>query len=201
MTTEDLTFLVDSFKVCPIIYKGEKDYPYFIHPLTDGALPISPMLLSRTSAELTRLIEQDVTHSKFDMIIAPEAMALPIASMVSLRMDRPFVIVRKRKYDLPGEIVIKQVTGYSENLMYINSIKPWMKVIIIDDVVSTGGTITAITNALENIGVKVFGSYVIAEKFNACKNLQDQGYNVKSLVSIEMGPKGIKSLKPSGDYK
>lgn len=191
----DLNFLIQSFKECPIIWK--KDYPYFVHPLTDGALPIDPMLITKTSAELTRLIQQDVTHSNLDMIIAPEAMALPIATLVSLRMDRPFVIGRKRKYSLPDEIEIKQVTGYSQNLMYINSIRPWMKVIILDDVVSTGGTITAITDALENIGVKVLGSYVIAEKDDACKNLQDAGYNVKSLVKIEMGPKGIKSVTPN----
>lgn len=189
----NLQFLIDSIKESPIINKN--GYNYFVHALTDGALPIDPEILFKTARRLQELIERDVTHSNLDYIIAPEAMALPIATVVSTLMDRPYVVARKRKYGLPGEIEVHQITGYSESLMYINSVRNILRgVIIIDDVVSTGGTLTAIIDALENNNINVLGSYTIIEKDGAAKRLRDQGYNVKSLVNVVMGKDCISNI-------
>lgn len=144
---------------------------------------------------MKELIERDVTHSNMDFIITPEAMGIPIATIVSILMDRPYLVVRKRMYDLPGELEVQQITGYSKSLMYINSINSILHgVIIIDDVVSTGGTLTAIIDVLENNNIKVFGAYTIIEKNNITKSLRDQGYNVKSLVNVVMGKDCIESV-------
>jgi len=188
----NLQFLIDSIKESPIINKN--GYNYFVHALTDGALPIDPEILFKTARRLQELIERDVTHSNLDFIIAPEAMALPIATVVSTLMDRPYVVARKRKYGLPGELEVHQQTGYSESTMYINSIKPGRNVIIIDDVVSTGGTISVIVDTLESNHINVIGSYTIIEKDGAAERLRDQGYNVKSLVNVIMGTNSIETI-------
>ena len=124
-------------------------------------------------------------------------MALPIATMVSDMLNKPFIVARKRKYGLPGELEVHQVTGYSESLMYINSITSNRNVIIIDDVVSTGGTISAIIDTLENHHINVLGSYVIIEKNGAAKTLRNKGYNVNSLVNVVMGKDRIENVIPS----
>lgn len=191
----NLQFLIDSIKESPIINKN--GYNYFVHALTDGALPIEPDLLVQTANTLCDVIENDLDPLTINYIIAPEAMALPIATIVADLMNIPFVVARKRKYGLPGELTIHQVTGYSESLMYINSIKPGHKVIIIDDVVSTGGTLKAIIDTLKCNHINVIGSYTIIEKDGAAKRLRDQGYNVKSLVNVVMGKDCIKEVIPS----
>jgi adenine phosphoribosyltransferase len=190
-----LNFLVESIKNSPIIKKGL--YSYFVHPFTDGALPIEPEKLFKTANRLCDIIEIDINPSNIDYIIAPEAMALPIATIASDMLDIPCIVARKRQYGLPGELTIHQVTGYSESLMYINSLKPGHKVIIIDDVVSTGGTLKAIIDVLKANNINVIGSYTIIEKDGAAKRLRDQGYNVKSLVNVVMGKDCIKEVIPS----
>ncbi len=160
-------------------------------------MPIEPELLFQIANQICDLIEEDLDVSEIDYIIAPEAMALPIATMVSDMLDKPFIVARKRKYGLPRELEVHQVTGYSKSLIYINSITSNHNVIIIDDVVSTGGTMSAIIDTLENHHVNVLGSYVIIEKNGATKNLRDQGYNVNSLVNVIIGKDRIENVSQS----
>lgn len=186
--------LIDSFYNCPTIMKG--NYPYFVHPLTDGALPIEPKLLKNTSQYILNQIYDTCKNTNIDLILAPEAMALPIATLIAMELNVPWVIIRKRQYNLPGEIQILQQTGYSKNNMYINSVTPGNNVIIIDDIVSTGGTLKAIIDVLHTLDVNVLGSYVIAEKNNATKYLQQEGYNINALINITMGKDCIDSVEP-----
>ncbi len=190
-----IQFLIDSIKQAPVILKGS--YGYFIHPLTDGALPIEPNFLFKVSRKLYNLIKNDGNLPTIDLIIAPEAMALPVATLVSSFMEVPYVIARKRKYGLIGEIEISQQTGYSKNLMYVNGVKPGDNVIIIDDVVSTGGTLKALIDNLEFNGINVLGSYTIIEKNRASIELRKSGYVVKSLVNVVMGKDCIVDITES----
>lgn len=195
----EMQFLIDVIKQSPVMLKGGYPYfyPYFIFSLTDGALPIKPKMLYRTAQLICNMIIDDDIY-KIDYIIAPEAMAIPIATMVSYLVNNtPFVVARKRKYELTGEIEVHQITGYSESLMYINSIKPGHRVIIIDDVVSTGGTLKAIIDALRLNNITVLGSYTIIEKDGAAKKLREQGYDVRSLVNVIMGKDNINNVVES----
>ena len=66
-----------------------------------------------------------------DLILAPEAMALPVTTLVADNLNIPWAVIRKRQYNLLGEIHLFQKTGYSHNDMYINGVKPGNNVIII----------------------------------------------------------------------
>ena len=68
-------------------------------------------------------------------------MGLPLTAPLSVRTGVPLVIGRKRSYGLDGEVVIDQATGYSKQPMYLNDIAPGERLAIVDDVLSTGGTI------------------------------------------------------------
>jgi adenine phosphoribosyltransferase len=145
--------LYDSLINSPIIKKGE--YNYFVHPLTDGIPAIKPALLKAAADGLIRVMDLKKKAKEIDYILGCEAMGIPIGTAVSYATDIPLIIVRKRFYGLPGETLVSQETGYSRGNLYLNGVKAGDRVVIVDDVVSTGGTTRALLNALEKIGAKV----------------------------------------------
>jgi adenine phosphoribosyltransferase len=143
--------LIESLLNCPIVKKGE--YNYFVHPITDGIPYIDPKVLREVAVGMIRLLDlKDVGY-----IVAAEAMGIPIGSAISLMTDIPLNIIRKRSYGLPGEKEVVQQTGYSKGQMYINGLNRGDRVVIVDDVVSTGGTINGIIATLREMDVEVGG--------------------------------------------
>ena len=104
--------LRESLLAAPIIWKG--DYPYFIHPLTDGVPRLDPSVLTA----VVELIEDAVQWDSIDLILGIEAMGLPLTSPLSMRNNRPQVVVRKRSYGLEGELSIDQSTGKCDVIVY-----------------------------------------------------------------------------------
>ena len=142
---EDVRESVENSRV--IIKNG---YPYIVSPLIDGIPSIDPKTLRSITDRMMRIGKFDC-----DLILAPEAMGIPYATLISAGKNIPFSIIRKRAYGLEGEIEIVEETGYSTTKAYINGVKPGMRVAIVDDVISTGGTIKGIVSGLRDVGVIV----------------------------------------------
>lgn len=172
--------LKKSLEDAPVVPMG--DYQYFVHPITDGIPRMNPALLREVLDGLVR-----VADLHCDVILAPEAMGIPLAVPISLRVGIPYAVVRKRKYCLPGEVSVRQVTGYSEKEMYINDIQPGDRVVIIDDVISTGGTLRAIVMALRGLGAEVVDVVIVVEKVGHREQLEEElGLTIKTLVKVEV---------------
>ncbi|MBI2078048.1 MAG: adenine phosphoribosyltransferase [Euryarchaeota archaeon] len=124
-----------------------RDYDYFVHPITDGIPAVDPSLLREVVAAMR-------THlpPAFDLFLAPEAMGLPLATALSLETGHPFLVARKRAYGLPGEIIIEQRTGYASASLHIVGLSKGDRVVIVDDVISTGGTIRSLAEACRRAG-------------------------------------------------
>lgn len=146
-------------------------YPYFVNPVSDGIPAIDRGLLEEVSKGIT-----DVCTMDCDLILAPEAMGIPLATTLTLRTGVPYSVIRKRRYGLPGEIRLDQTTGYSGSEMYVNGVVDGTRVMIVDDVVSTGGTLRSIVEALRSHGVTVTE---IAVVFSKCEDLPS--------LSLELG--------------
>ncbi len=173
--------LIKSLKASPIVSKN--GYPYFIHPLTDGVPSMNPMVLG----EIIEWIKS-VGNFHCDLLLAPESMGIPLAIPLSLDLDIPYSIVRKKQYGLPGEVVLRQKTGYSDNTMSINGVEKGDKVVIIDDVLSTGGTMIALIYALQKeIGAEIVDIIVPVNK-NYGKDIvkKNTGVTVKTLVDVSI---------------
>ncbi|MEM0449029.1 MAG: hypoxanthine/guanine phosphoribosyltransferase [Methanomassiliicoccales archaeon] len=169
-----------SLEASPIIKKGE--YDYFVHPITDGVPRMDPRILTEVLEGFKR-----VGDFHCDVILAPEAMGIPIAVPLSLELGIPYSVVRKRRYGLPGEVPLHQVTGYSKGEMYINGISKGDRIVLVDDVVSTGGTLRAIVLALREIGAELRDVIVAVEKGEGKKALeQELGIKIKTLVKVEV---------------
>ena len=164
----------------PVIKKGE--YNYFIHPITDGIFLVEPELLKEVSEGISGVVNLNV-----DKIVCMEAMGIHIATALSLKTDIPFVVVRKRCYNLEYEVAVHQVTGYSKGELYINGIKKGDRVLIVDDVLSTGGTMIAVLDALESFGVEIIDIVAVVEKGEGKKRVKTEtGYDVKTLVKVDI---------------
>ncbi|WP_070364913.1 hypoxanthine/guanine phosphoribosyltransferase [Halodesulfurarchaeum formicicum] len=163
----------------PIIQKG--DYQYFVHPISDGVPMLKPQLLREIVIKIIRKAElEDV-----DKIVTPAAMGIHISTAVSLMTDIPLVVIRKRQYGLDGEVALTQETGYSEEEMYINDVSEGDRVLVLDDVLSTGGTLRAIIEALEYIGADVVDTVAVIKKAGPTE-LDETGHDVKTLITVEV---------------
>jgi len=129
-----------------------------------------------------------IDWESIDLILGIEAMGLPLTSPLSMRNNRPQVVVRKRSYGLEGEVAIDQSTGYSKGSMFLNDIQKGERVLIVDDVLSTGGTLDAILQGVEKIGAIIEAVIVVVEKGPGLKQLQEKYPHIKisSLVRLEM---------------
>jgi len=163
--------LKKTLEEAPVVPMG--DYNYVVHPITDGVPYIEPELLNEIIDEIIR-----PGLPEFDLIVTAEAMGIPIATALSLRTGKPFNIIRKRKYGLPGEVSVSQVTGYSKAKLYINGLNKGDKILFVDDVISTGGTLKATLKALKGMGVEITGIVIVVEKGDG---------HVKAEISKEFG--------------
>ncbi|MXV61647.1 adenine phosphoribosyltransferase [Natronorubrum sp. JWXQ-INN-674] len=168
--------LLASLDDAPIIDKD--GYEYLVHPISNGVPMLDPALLREVTVEVMQTADLDV-----DKIVAPEAMGIHLATAVSLQSDIPLVVIRKRAYGLEGEVSLHQQTGYSESEMYINDVHPGDRVVIVDDMLSTGGTLASICQALDDIGAEIVDIVVVMRKVGDSA-LDDTEFEATSLIDI-----------------
>jgi adenine phosphoribosyltransferase len=175
-----LDLLKKSLEVTPVVKKG--DYDYFVHPITDGIPEMDPELLDEVISNIIEIGNMDC-----DKIAAVEAMAIPLSVALSMRIDKPYVVIRKKSYGLPGEVSVQQITGYSKANVFINGIYEGDKVLLVDDVLSTGGTMKAVVSALRTIGAEIVDSVVVFNKLGDKKELERElNLNIKSLLTVDV---------------
>ena len=175
--------LRESLHEAPIIDKD--GYSYLVHPLSNGVPMLEPELLREVVVGVTRAADLDV-----DKIVAPEAMGIHIATALSLQTDIPLVVIRKRSYGLEDEVPLHKTTGYSESEMFINDIEAGDDLLIVDDLLSTGGTMAAICEALDDIGADISDIVVVFQK-QGDSALDDTDYDVTSLLDISVDQDGV----------
>lgn len=179
---EQMQILKQSLSDAPIIWKG--DYPYFIHPITDGVPRLEPNVLQA----IVDLTEPLVDWDNIDIILGIEAMGLPLTAPLAMRTGVPMVIARKRNYGLEGEVQINQQTGYSKGSIYLNDIKAGERIAIIDDVLSTGGTMRSVIEGVKQTKASVENIVIVVEKGDGMQNLKQDYPDVRfdSLVKLHM---------------
>ncbi|KAB1196706.1 MULTISPECIES: hypoxanthine/guanine phosphoribosyltransferase [Haloferax] len=176
----------------PIIEKG--DYQYFVHPISDGVPMLKPGLLREIVIKIIRKADlEDV-----DKIVTPAAMGIHISTAVSLMTDIPLVVIRKREYGLDGEVSLHQQTGYSEGDMFINDVNEGDRVLVLDDVLSTGGTMKAVLDALDHIGADVVDTVAIIKKAGP-NELDDSEHHVKTLINVTVEDGEVVIVDEHGD--
>lgn len=157
-------------------------YAYFVHPLTDGIDRIEPALLREIVDETIEIADTAV-----DAILTVEAMGIPFAVALSLETGIPVTVVRKRPYGFAGEVAVGQKTGYSKGTLYVNGLKRGDRVLVVDDVISTGGTLAPLLSALKGMGVTVADVVVLIEKGEGKAQVEKElGVRIRTLARVEV---------------
>ena len=182
MPEDPLSVLHDSLRGSPIIWKGE--YQYFIHPISDGIPRMDAKVLRATRD----LIIESVDWEKIDLIVTVEAMGLPLLAAVGDATGIPTVVIRKRSYGMEGETRVDVATGYSQSTVFINDIKAGERILIVDDVISTGGTLEPLLETLENMGVILQDIVIAIEKGDGRERLNKERpeWPIRSLARIDI---------------
>ena len=125
---------------------------------------------------------------KFDKVSAIESRGFVFASAVSYILNKPFILLRK-KNKLPAETHSVDFTlEYGEATIEVHkdSIQRGEKILIIDDLIATGGTAEAAAKIVEVSGGKVAGFIFVINLFDLPGNklLQEKGYKTESLIEF-----------------
>ena len=172
--------VIKSLEASPIVKKG--DYNYFVNPISDGVPAMDPLLLRELALAVHKYADLNI-----DKIVAVEAMGIHLATALSLATDIPFVVIRKRQYGLPGETEVYQKTGYGSSNLYVNDLHEGEKILLIDDVVSTGGTLVALIKTLEDMGLDLKSVVAIIDKGDGKKIVKKEtGVDVLSIVKLDV---------------
>jgi len=123
----------------------------------------------------------------YDVVVGPESRGFIFGVPFAYAQNKPFVPIRK-KGKLPRETVSQAYEleyGTAEIEIHKDAIKPGQKVIIIDDLIATGGTTEAIIKLIEKMGGVVVGIFFVIELEGLNGREKLKGYNVQSLIKYE----------------
>ena len=123
----------------------------------------------------------------FDLIVGPESRGFIFGVPIAYNMYKPFIPVRK-KGKLPCETISMDYEleyGKATIEVHKDAIKPGQKVVIIDDLIATGGTIEAITKLVEMLGGEVIKIVFLMELKGLRGRKKLTGYDVDAVIKYD----------------
>ncbi len=132
-------------------------------------------------------MQEKVKDLEFDVIAGPESRGFIFGTPIAYNLNKPFVPIRK-KGKLPRETVeIEYELEYGKAVieMHKDALLPGQKVLIVDDLVATGGTTKAMINLIESMGAQVVGVVVLIELAGLKGREVLKGYRLESAICYD----------------
>lgn len=129
-------------------------------------------------------LEEKLKDKEFDILVGPESRGFIFGMPLAYNLRKPFVPIRK-KGKLPCETASVKYDleyGSAEIEIHKRSIKPGDKVVIIDDLMATGGTAEAMIKLIEGLGGEVVEILCLMELEGLKGRDKLQGYCVDSVI-------------------
>ena len=176
------------YEGAPTVFSGR--YRTTINELTDQRPALRPEILAEAVGRLVGL----GTFSAATKLLVEEDKGAILAGPVCLATGLPLAVARWYPYDLPPEAgrppsVVKIDSEYHTGHLYLNGITAGDRVIIIDDTVSTGGTLVALIEAVRRAGAEVLEALVVTEKpanGGGAAVLARSGVEVKPVLRVDV---------------
>ena len=122
-----------------------------------------------------------------DVIAGTESRGFIFGAPIAYNLHKPLVLIRK-KGKLPCETIQQKYDleyGSAEIEIHTDAIKEGQKVVIVDDLIATGGTVKAAINLVERLGGEVVSCLFLTELAGLNGRKALEGYNVESVVVYE----------------
>ena len=126
-------------------------------------------------------------NTEFDVVVAPESRGFIFGMPIAYNMNKAFVPVRK-KGKLPGETISESYDleyGSATLEIHKDAIKPGQKVVIIDDLIATGGTLEAIIKLVEKLGGEVVRVCCLIDLPELGGKEKIKNYSVDTVIAFE----------------
>ena len=135
------------------------------------------------------LQERYERKNEFDIIAGIEARGFIVGSALAYSLKKGFVMIRKPG-KLPGKVISQEYQleyGSDKMEIHADAFIPGTKVLIVDDLLATGGTVMAAIALVEKLGGVVVESAFIVDlpDIGGSKKLQNNGYSTFSLTEFE----------------
>lgn len=132
-------------------------------------------------------MQELLADTEFDVLAGAESRGFIFGMPIAYNLHKPFVPIRK-KGKLPRETVSVSYDleyGSAEIEMHKDSIKPGQKVVIVDDLIATGGTIEAAIKLVEQLGGEVVKVVFLMELAGLKGRERLNGYDVASVICYD----------------
>lgn len=184
--------LVERFEAARVVrraWKGRgrrRQYTFYANAVTEAIPPLPAELTAWIAEQLDALTPSDV-----DKVVVPEALGLPYAVLVAQRKRRPLAIIRKQNYHVPEACLgkVPYASGYERGTYYIYGVTPKDRILLIDDTISTGGTLASLLRTFQAKKVQVAGAGCVLDKpaYGGRRRIeQDFGIDVRVLFHSRM---------------
>lgn len=123
----------------------------------------------------------------FDVLVGAEARGFVLGAPIAYKLHKPFVLARK-KGKLPRETITKEYAleyGTTAIEMHKDSIKKGQKVVLIDDLLATGGTIKAVRELVEELGGEIAKIIFLIELVDLKGREKLKNCDVASVITYE----------------
>ena len=128
-----------------------------------------------------------VKDMQIDAIVGAESRGFIFGAPIAYNLGKPFHLIRK-KGKLPCETIEESYDleyGSATIEIHKNSIKPGQKVLLVDDLIATGGTTKAMINLVEKLGGEVAGVVVLIELAGLKGREKIAGYRLDAAITYE----------------
>ena len=132
-------------------------------------------------------MQEKIADLEYDVVVGPESRGFIFGTPIAYNNRKPFVLIRK-KGKLPCETVEMSYDleyGQATIEMHKDSIKPGQKVLIVDDLIATGGTTEAMIKLIESLGGEVAGVVVLIELAGLKGRERISKYRLESAICYE----------------
>lgn len=129
-------------------------------------------------------MQEKVKDLEYDVVAGPESRGFIFGTPIAYNNKKPFVLIRKAG-KLPRETVSVSYDleyGKATIEMHKDSIRPGQKVLIVDDLIATGGTTEAMIKLVEELGGEVVGVVVLMELAGLKGREKIAGYRLDSAI-------------------
>lgn len=158
---------------------------FLLNALTEQ-IPATPAELLREAAKRVCDAAQFPPGTK---LVGEEDKGGGLLAAVSLLSGLPYGIARWYPSGLEGQVQVEFDCEYTGGSLFLNGVEPGDNVYIVDDLISTGGTLVGLVSAVRKAGAEVSGILCVVEKRSyggAGRVFEATGISVQSLIEVDV---------------